>query len=183
MTGSSSNLSPSRPPPRPAHASLPLLRPYREADLPALHALDQVCFPPGIAYSRAELRAFLNHPSSFTAVACEGIHPLGFAIVRPRRMRLTSELHLLTIDVAPAMRRQGIGGLLMEWSIRQARQLGSCAITLEVAVDNTAAQGFYAAYGFRPEATIPGYYNGVLDAFSMRLPLASAQRQGSLRVF
>ncbi len=155
---------------------MPSLRPYREADLPALHALDQVCFSPEIAYSRAELRAFLNHPSSFTAVACEGAaDPLGFAIVRPRRMRLGPELHLLTIDVAPTARRQGIGRLLMEWSIQQGRQLGSSAITLEVAIDNTAAQGFYAAYGFSSEAVIPGYYNGVLDAFSMRLLLASAQ--------
>ncbi len=149
------------------------LRPYREADLAALHALDGACFPPGIAYSRAELRAFLTHPSSFTAIACDAAGIVGFAIVRPRRVRLAPELHLLTIDVAPSARRQGIGRLLMDWSIGQARELGSAAVTLEVAVDNAAAHRFYTAYGFCPQATLPGYYNGVLDALSMRLPLSS----------
>ncbi len=150
------------------------LRPYREGDLPALHALDQVCFPPGIAYSRAELHAFLAHPSSFTAVACAGGEIAGFAIVRSMRRRTSSALHLLTIDVAPPFRRRGVGLFLMGWVFSKGRELGSRSVELEVAVDNAGAQHFYARLGFDVQGTIPGYYNGVTDALRMERALGSA---------
>ena len=44
---------------------------------------------------------------------------------------------------------------------------------LEVAVDNLAAQLFYQHHGFTVTGTIPGYYNGALDAFQMERPIAS----------
>jgi ribosomal-protein-alanine N-acetyltransferase len=148
---------------------------YEEADLPAVHALDQVCFPPGIAYSRAELRSFLHHPSSFSTVARAGDSILGFAIVRPvRRLSLNAGirsmipvLHLLTIDVAPAARRQGVGGSLMGWVVAKAEHLHTRSIVLEVAVDNDAAQCFYRNFGFCVTGSIPGYYNGTIDALQL----------------
>ena len=146
------------------------LRPYRVADLPALHALDQVCFPPGIAYSRAELRSFIEHPSSFTVVASDGDAVHGFVVVRPvRRPRDGGDraLHVLTIDVAPDHRRSGIGSTLMDWIFAKAEQLGSAAIVLEVAVDNYSAQEFYKRHGFQVIGTIPGYYNGATDALEL----------------
>ncbi len=161
------------------------LRPFHQADLPALHALDQVCFAPGIAYTRAELRAFLEHPSSFSAVATRGDATLGFAIVRPLRRKPTGAqpwaraqpvLHLLTIDVAPNARRQGIGALLMRWAVAKGVALRSRAIVLEVAVDNAAAQRFYQAFGFKPADIIPCYYNDVTDALRMELSLAGDHR-------
>jgi len=167
----------------------PWLRDYAEEDLPALYALDQSCFPPGIAYSMAELSSFLHHPSAFTSVACldsggvsggvSGI--MGFAIVRPTR-RLPRQpglhsikpvLHLLTIDVARQSRRQGVGALLMHWVFERAAKLKTAAVVLEVAVDNCPAQYFYQRFGFVEVATIPGYYNGVTDALEMERSLPS----------
>ncbi len=161
------------------------LRGYTEVDLPALHALDQACFPPGIAYSRAELRGFLDHPSSFTAVACaEDGSIAGFAIVRPARRIARSAapalmapvLHLITIDVAPAARRQGVGGLLMRWILTRAEALHSRAIVLEVAVDNHTAQRFYQRFGFAVMGKIPGYYNGIIDALELERALDTPVR-------
>ena len=146
------------------------LRPYRAADLPALHTLDQLCFPPGIAYSWAELRSFIEHPSSFTIVAEHGAAIQGFAVVRPVRRSVSGgnrALHILTIDVAPEHRRTGVGSILMRWIFEKAEQLGSAAIVLEVAVDNQAAQEFYKRQGFLVAGTIPGYYNGVTDALEL----------------
>jgi ribosomal-protein-alanine N-acetyltransferase len=129
------------------------LRDYTEADLPALYLLDQACFPPGIAYSQAELAGFLRHTSTFTAIAgVEGElagRPVGFAVVRPVRRkaafgRMIPALHVLTIDVDPDVRRQGIG-----------------------AVDNHVAQRFYDRHGFKRTGTIPGYYNGTTDAYTL----------------
>ncbi len=148
------------------------LRDYREADLPVLHALDQACFPPGIAYNRVELRSFLEHPSSFTKVAWSEASVVGFAIVRPVRRRfraaaggpIAPALHILTIDVDPGARRQGVGAQLMEWMIRKAGELRLHAIVLEVAADNLVAQRFYEKFGFEVRGRIPGYYNGETDA-------------------
>ncbi len=155
------------------------LRDYREADLPTLYALDQVCFPPGIAYSPAELRGFLHHPSSFTAVACGEDAILGFAIVRPTHRPSRSPglrntvavLHLLTIDVGPAARRMGVGSLLMRWVLAKAEALRSRLLVLEVAIDNHAAQLFYLSFGFHVTGTIPGYYNDATDALELELDL------------
>ncbi len=161
------------------------IRPYRESDLPVLHALDQVCFAPGIAYSRAELRAFLTHPSSFTAVAEDSGAFVGFAIVRSTRSRLAansagyvSALHLITIDVAPAARRSGVGALLMAWILAKAEELNAEAVVLEVAVDNLTAQRFYERFKFTQAGTIPGYYNGLIDALRLERVLTRADLTG-----
>ena len=157
------------------------LRPYQVTDLPALFALDQVCFQPGIAYSRAELRSFLEHPSSFAAVACISERIVGFVIVRPARRPESGTrlwrpiLHLLTIDVSPEVRRQGVGALMMHWVLEQAQRLGSQAVMLEVAVNNEPAQEFYRQFNFVQTRTLPGYYNGRTDALEL-------QRTDPLRV-
>lgn len=151
------------------------LRNYVKADLAALHALDQVCFEPEIAYSRAELESFLNHPSGFSIIACQGKQIVGFAIIRSIRrnaapgqpLRDEAAVHILTIDVSPHARRQGVGALLMDWIILKAAMLGANAIVLEVAVTNEAAQRFYQRFGFSVTGTIPGYYNGNVDAYSL----------------
>ncbi len=169
------------------------LRPYQAMDLPALFALDQVCFQPGIAYSRAELRSFLEHPSSFAVVAHVSERIAGFVIVRPMRRPAIgtrvgrSVLHLLTIDVAPEFRRQGVGAMLMHWVLEQAGTLGSHGVVLEVAVNNEPAQQFYRRFDFVQTRILPGYYNGGTDAYELerlepvRMEGAGASRAGKSR--
>ena len=45
------------------------LRPFHLADLDALTAIDQDCFPPGISYTRAELAGFIGQRNAKTWVA------------------------------------------------------------------------------------------------------------------
>jgi ribosomal-protein-alanine N-acetyltransferase len=154
------------------------LRSYQEADLAALHALDGVCFPPDIAYTRQELKHFLEHPSAFSIVAEQNGQIAGFAITRSvrRRMqrlgRMVSAVHVITIDVSPLLQRQGLGAQMMESIIERASSLGAQALVLEAAVDNKAAHLFYERFGFTVTGTIPGYYNGLLDAFVFEMLLA-----------
>ena len=100
---------------------------------------------------------------------------LGFILLRPRGRRSQAgrqtALHLLTIDVAPEARRRGIGILMMQWALAAGARVSASVLELEVAVDNTAAQAFYARFGFRAIGTIPGYYPGGLDAIAMELIL------------
>ncbi len=102
---------------------------------------------------------------------------LGFVLLRPRGRRSQAgkqtALHLLTIDVAPEARRRGIGILLMQWALAEGARVAASILELEVAVDNTTAQAFYARFGFRAIGTIPGYYPGGLDAIAMELILSS----------
>src|SRR6202162_900199 len=56
------------------------IRPVASADLEALHELDAVCFGPGIAYSRGELRRFLGLAAAEGLIAEEDETIAGFAI-------------------------------------------------------------------------------------------------------
>ena len=76
--------------------------------------------------------------------------------------------HFITIDVAPERRRAGLGRLLMQAGEDYLRTLGCLAITLEVALDNIEAQGFYERLGYEQTGRIPGYYADGTEALVMR---------------
>ena len=90
------------------------LRTAERSDFDALYQLDQQCFEPGIAYSRVELMAFLSHPHSLSLLAESTSGALiGFIIAEVRRKGEMRIGHIVTIDVAEAMRRKGLGRALM----------------------------------------------------------------------
>lgn len=140
------------------------LRPLIAADLPQLYALDQRCFAPGIAYSREEIAACLRHPGGFhRGVESEG-RLAGFILSQPRGQFG----HVITVDVEPACRRQGVGEALMRAAAEHYRQRGARGMVLEAAVNNAAALAFYARLGYRVERTLPGYYAEDLDGLRLR---------------
>lgn len=138
-----------------------------------MHALDQACFVPGIAYSKAELHYFLLYPGNVALVAeADGQIMAGFAIAGVERRGGALVGRLITIDVRAEWRRRRVGHALMEAVEEQLRQAGATAMILEVAVDNLAAQGFYARHGFAPTGRIRGYYLDRIDALAMEKSLA-----------
>lgn len=148
------------------------LRPVLPDDFPALYALDQACFVPGIAWSKAELHYFLKYPGNIGVVAeDEARHIAGFAIAGKQLRKGAVLGRLITIDVEPALRRRGVGHMLLDETERQLREAGATAVLLEVAIDNTAAQAFYTRHGFVRTGRIPGYYMGRIDALAMEKQL------------
>jgi [ribosomal protein S18]-alanine N-acetyltransferase len=141
------------------------LRSYRKQDLAGLHQLDQVCFPQEIAYSKAELQYFLNHPRCFCWIAEESDRKLaGFVITeRARRSGLTAG-HIVTLDVDPSARRRGLGTMLMHAAENQMKQEGADVMSLEVAENNATALQFYRGLGFVCKGRIAKYYGGRVDA-------------------
>lgn len=147
-------------------------------DLDALLAIDRQCFPPGIAYSRMELRFYLNHPGSVSMLAEDDAtgEIAGFVIAEVQLQKGLPVGHIVTIDVLSSSRRQGIGRLLMDVVLIQLGEAGTKVVRLEVAADNEIAQAFYREFGFTPAGRIRGYYMGKLDALVMEKRLSGLMR-------
>lgn len=142
-------------------AGEPILRDGRPRDLESLWRLDQLCFEPGIAYSRRELRRFLALPGAACVVAEVGSFLGGFALAYPEPPGLT---HVVTLDVHPTFRRRGLGRRLME---RVLERSGGDRAVLEVDVRNSGAIAFYLGLGFRESGRLFSYYGPGLDAVRM----------------
>jgi ribosomal-protein-alanine N-acetyltransferase len=149
------------------------IRPAVSQDFPALYALDQACFAPGIAWSEAELHYFLRYPGNIALVAEEHSRIAGFAIAGSQKRGGVLVGRLITIDVDSSMRRRGIGHRLLQTLEDRLRAQKAVAVLLEVAVDNLSAQEFYVRHGFVRTGRIPGYYMDRIDALVMEKPLAS----------
>jgi ribosomal-protein-alanine N-acetyltransferase len=149
------------------------LRPFEAKDIPALLRLDARCFPPQISYSRSELEYFVRHPRSTTTIAESHGDIAGFCVVDWKLESGRKVGHFITIDVAPELRRNGLGRLLMQAGEAQLAGMGCIAITLEVASNNAGAQAFYERLGYQPTGRIPGYYADGTDALVLRKTLNS----------
>jgi ribosomal-protein-alanine N-acetyltransferase len=68
------------------------------------------------------------------------------------------ELHINTVAVAAADRRQGLAITLLRQVIAEAVQAGASKATLEVRASNTAALALYERLGFHVAARRAGYY-------------------------
>jgi [ribosomal protein S18]-alanine N-acetyltransferase len=143
------------------------LRAYEPKDFEHLYALDHLCFPPGIAYSKWMLRHFLKMPSANCVVATDGEDIPGFIITEEAVPRG----HILTLDIAESYRRRGLGTKLLQRSEAGLLERGVTEMVLETAVENTAGVAFWQRHGYRTVGTLKKYYLRRLDAFEMRKKL------------
>ncbi|MBI2678736.1 MAG: GNAT family N-acetyltransferase [Candidatus Koribacter versatilis] len=140
------------------------LRDYSPSDFNALFELDQQCFVEGIAYSRAELRRYIDRKGAFVIVAEGAAGKIaGFLVGLHHR----DYGWIVTIDVRDSARRTGLGTQLMAAAEKRFRGLKAGAVILEVAVNNIPAVNFYKRLGYSVIRTIPRYYLDSLDAFQM----------------
>lgn len=151
-----------------------ILRPALPADAPALARLgaDSFCAAFAHLYRAEDLSAFLSEAYTVEAVAGEIADPgciyqlavaddalAGYCKLRfPGHYAEHSDavrpLTLGQLYTDPARTGQGIGALLMDWTLEQARQRGCDAINLSVWAGNHGAQRFYQRYGFAKIADI-----------------------------
>jgi len=151
------------------------LRDSRISEFHLLWQLDQQCFPRGIAYTQRELKHYMEAPGTFTLVAetnTDGTPDLAGFIVGQRHKRGLG--HVVTIDVDPRFRREGVGRLMMQAAEERLRSQGCHSVFLETAVDNQTAIAFYKRLGYRTLRVLPRYYMGDLDAFLMAKELKPA---------
>ena len=74
------------------------------------------------------------------------------------------EAEIQSLAVAPAMRRQGIGALLLQATLTAARERGAAHVHLEVRESNTAARAFYRRHGFQETGRRRLYYRDPEEA-------------------
>jgi len=145
-----------------------VIRDFKPEDFETLWRMDQECFPPGIAYSRQELKSYIGRRSSFTLVASDPTEGSagGFIVVHGGATG-----HVITIDVVKTHRRSGMGSQLLQAAEDRLRSAGCDAVGLETAVDNLAALGFYKRHGYNVIRIWPRYYSNGVDALVMRKQL------------
>jgi ribosomal-protein-alanine N-acetyltransferase len=169
------------------------IRQFKKADFDTLWQIDQVCFDPQLAYSRAEMAFYMRRTGAFTLVAeteaadrskvadvpsnrdmqatpATSPSVLGFIVAEIRRQTG----HIITIDVVASARRLGVGSALLLAAEERLRAAGAASVALETAVNNAAAIRFYKQKGYFVEKTIRGYYSNELDALVMSKDLVSA---------
>ena len=153
-------------------ASATGLQPYSPADFERLYAIDQACYPRGIAYSRRTLREFLSLPGADCLVARAGEAAdatiSGFIIGESAG----EDGRIITIDVLEAYRRTGVGTALLQAMERRLAARGARRIELETATGNTAGVAFWEHHGYRKMGIVRGYYLGRFDAWKMRKTLS-----------
>jgi ribosomal-protein-alanine N-acetyltransferase len=117
------------------------------AELAGLHAR---CFTVPRPWSVAEFEAFLAAPATVLTS-----RPGGFALGQV----MADEAELLTIAVAPAQRRQGLGRGLLGAFLTDCAARGAAAVFLEVDAGNTPALALYRSAGFLEAGLRRAYYH------------------------
>jgi [ribosomal protein S18]-alanine N-acetyltransferase len=143
------------------------------ADAGAAYQLDQLCFPPGIAFDREVFEYCLASPDCLALGVKAGKGKLlGFIILQSKGKQTAQ---VVTIDVQPKHRRPGLADRLraMALSILTRNQIRR--IYLQVAPDNKPGQALYRKWGFQPKSLIKDYYGEGLDALMMARELKSEE--------
>jgi ribosomal-protein-alanine N-acetyltransferase len=140
-----------------------VLRDFAPEDLEAAYRLDQSCFEPGIAYTRGQIRTFLEGEGAIAIVAEGGRGLVAFAIGHVAG----TQGHVVTIDIAAPERRRGLGRRILSELASRMAAAGARVVRLEVDRRNTDAIRFYERMGFRAVRTLPDYYGPGLEGLRM----------------
>ncbi len=142
------------------------IRPATRADLRAILALERAVFPLD-AYSKDEFLYWLRRaPRRFLVVEADtGL--IGY-VITARRGRAAN---LVSIAIAAATRRQGVGRALVAHVLQELRTQGVTVLDLEVRPSNAPGLRFWESFGFAPVGVLPGYYPDGEDGLHMRLLL------------
>ena len=149
-----------------AAASLRALLP---ADVPQVAELERQLFGAS-AWSEAMVAGELHAPGRWYVAAVEGAD----TVVGYAGLWFDGDVtQVMTIGVASAVQRQGIGAALLAALLDRSRELAASAVLLEVRVDNAPAMALYERFGFTVIARRRRYYQPEdADAWTMRLDLA-----------
>jgi [ribosomal protein S18]-alanine N-acetyltransferase len=149
-------------------ASSVALRPMRWWDIEAVQRIEAALFPD--PWSVETFWSELAHvPGTRHYLVAEQAGRLaGYAGL----VVIGRQADVQTLAVATEVQGKGVGRLLLDALLAEARRRDAGEVLLEVRAENTAAQALYAAAGFERIAVRRGYYQpGGTDALVLRLKL------------
>jgi ribosomal-protein-alanine N-acetyltransferase len=141
----------------------------RREDLSAVLEIERRAFSQ--PWSRAFFERELATPFARLTVATDESEARTQLVGYSCRWRVTDEVHLLNVAVHPSRRGGGIGRMLVEAVIGEARDIRARTMFLEVRASNVAARRLYRQLGFRDLGVRRGYYGPGQDAIVMELRL------------
>lgn len=138
------------------------VREAREPDVPRLLEILRLSPEAGV-WPEADLRRSIADSGARRCLAAvEEGRVVGFLLAQT----CGDEAEILTLAVAPEIRRRGVGRGLLEAFLRRWRG----RVFLEVRASNHAAQALYRSLGFLPAGLRQGYYTSPSeDAIVMQL--------------
>jgi [ribosomal protein S18]-alanine N-acetyltransferase len=129
------------------------LRPPRLDDLEPVVRIEADCFDD--PWPPASLLAELHRNDMRRSLIAEADKVIiGYVMA----WLVADELHIINIAVSPQSRRGGVGSILLEAALQDARDNACRIATLEVRASNTSARGFYERFGFTKRGVREGYY-------------------------
>lgn len=152
------------------------LRRAHPSDIDAIMEIERSTFPTD-GWSAEGMASELANAQTYYLVAHRPEFPSvieGYAGLFAPRGAQQSDIQ--TIAVTASARRTGLGRVLMQTLIGEARERGAQQVFLEVRADNPGAQRLYHDLGFERIAVRAAYYrpDGV-DAIVMRLAIQPAR--------
>ncbi len=128
------------------------IRSFEHEDIPAVARLEEILFPE--PWSEMMLRDELEAAGRTYLIAADDAEIVGYGGV----MLIGADAHIMTLAVAPAERRRGVGSQLMLSLVDAAIGAGAEHLTLELRVSNEPARALYEKFGFAPVGIRPRYY-------------------------
>jgi len=136
--------------------------------LNVLYEIEKQCFKEE-AFSKQQIGYLLLDYNGISLTAKVIGEVAGFIIGRIDFVRNQPVGHVMTIDVLPACRRQGIGERLMVELEAILKQKGARECRLEVRENNVAALGLYQKLGYRKVAVLENYYGAAHGLYLRKL--------------
>ena len=140
-------------------------------DLDEVLAIERASF--SMPWSRG---AFLYEMQQNRVARCWVMREDGRVIGYLCLWEIADELHITNIAVHPTRRRQGVGRVLLQGVLEDAREQRLRLVVLEVRPSNTEARTLYEGFGFRVIGRRRGYYYDTgEDALVMEADLQTSQ--------
>ena len=129
-----------------------LVRPFEEADIAPIAALEAKCF--SAPWNETMVREAAAHPCFFYLVALADGHFAGYVGI----MCVPPEGELANLAVEPALRRRGVGRALLSALEETLAARGVTSVYLDVRASNRGAQALYESVGYEQVGLRRGFY-------------------------
>jgi len=153
------------------------LRPYQRADLEAMFRLDETCFDERFRFSRSMVRRFAEAPNAYVVVGESGEQFAGFCIMHLTENDRGIRGYIVTLDVEPEFRLQGLASRLMRTVEKKALAEGAGEMTLHVFTGNEGAIRFYEREGYVLKGSVRNFYGSGVDALVYAKALSWVKEQ------